>query len=243
MSTLNPKTKLYKRDYSKFSEQSFIEDVKLIQWEHVLPSNDNVNEHFDAFYSKMSSVISKHVPLKKYSRKEIKNMSKPWITSGIKASIKVKNNYFKKYLDSHCLYYQSLYKSYRNKLTVLIKASKVAYYKEYFASNSNNIKNVWKGIKQIVTLKPSKLNIPNKIVKNGTEITNTMDIVNAFNDYFSKIGSNLAKLIEKSDISPLRYLKNPTPHSLFLLPVTSLEIEEEIMNLNTNRATGPIVFL
>ena len=98
---------------------------------------------------------------------------------------------------------------------------------------------MWKGIKQIVTLKPSKLNIPNKIVKNGTEITNTMDIVNAFNDYFSKIGSNLAKLIEKSDISPLRYLKNPTPHSLFLLPVTSLEIEEEIMNLNTNKATGP----
>ena len=42
-------------------------------------------------YDKLNQIIDKHIPFKKLSRKEIKFKSKPWITKGLKNSIKLKN--------------------------------------------------------------------------------------------------------------------------------------------------------
>ena len=44
------------------------------------------------------------------------------------------------------------YKKYRNLFSTLMKKSKQAYYK-YFEKNWTNIKNTWKGIKSLISLK------------------------------------------------------------------------------------------
>jgi hypothetical protein len=43
---------------------------------------------FDIYYSQ---IIDKHIPLKQLSIREMKFASKPWITSGLKVSISMKN--------------------------------------------------------------------------------------------------------------------------------------------------------
>ena len=43
------------------------------------------------------------------------------------------------------------HKSYRSKLSSIIKESKRKYYNDYFRTNLKNIKNNWKGIKSIVS--------------------------------------------------------------------------------------------
>ena len=55
-------------------------------------------------------------------------------------------------------YYFTKYKIYRNKLKHLILISKKSFYNNYFNTNKDNIKETWKGIKQLITLK--KLHIP-----------------------------------------------------------------------------------
>jgi hypothetical protein len=60
--------------------------------------------------------------------KNISNISNPWITAGIKTSIKIKNNLYKKYVKTKSLYYHTKFKIYRNKLNHLIKISKTEYY-------------------------------------------------------------------------------------------------------------------
>ena len=100
-------------------------------------------------------------------------------------------------------------------------------------------KNIWKGIKEIVTLRPQSFNFPTKIVKDSTEITGTFNIANAFNEYFASIGNNLANKIEPSTISPLKYINYSCPQTLYLSPVTSSEIEEEIGKLKSKKACGP----
>ena len=42
---------------------------------------------FRSFYSKISSIIDKHIPVKQLSRREIKFKSKPWTTSTLRKSI------------------------------------------------------------------------------------------------------------------------------------------------------------
>jgi hypothetical protein len=92
-----------------------------VNWDEILPNNYDPNSIFDHFYSKLDDIINKHAPMRVLSRKEIKFYTKPWITSGIKKSIKEKDKLFKKYIKSKSLYNHSKYKLYRNTLVKVIK--------------------------------------------------------------------------------------------------------------------------
>ena len=59
---------------------------------------DDVNLIFYSFHDTISEVIEKHVPLRKLSKGQVRLLAKPWITNGIRASIRTKNNLYKMYL-------------------------------------------------------------------------------------------------------------------------------------------------
>lgn len=238
--TLPSNLKFFKRDYTNFDQRQFVSDISAIDWTTILSRCSDVDDMFDSFYSNLNKIVDKHVPLKQLSKKEIKISCKPWITKGLRTSIRKKNKLYVKFMKTKLRYYETKYKIYRNKLSKLVKVSKKKYYNDFFLENSNNIKNIWKGIKQIITLKPQKTNLPTKLVTGDSILTDSKSIANAFNDFFSNIGNNLARSIpEVSSISPLDYLPVPPTSSFFLFPVTSSEIEEEILNLHSRKATGP----
>ena len=65
---------------------------------------------FDNFYIKLSEVVDLHVPVKQLSKQDLKAQSRPWITSGIRSSIRIKNDLYKKFLKTksiYCLLYTS----------------------------------------------------------------------------------------------------------------------------------------
>ena len=51
----------------------------------------------------------------------------------------------------------------------------------------NNIKNTWKGIKPITTIKNTSSDVPNCLSFNGCIFTNQVQIPNTFNNYFASI--------------------------------------------------------
>ena len=95
-------------------------------------------------------------------------------------------------------YHHSKYKQYRNKLKHLIALRKKTYYNDYFKTYSDNIKATWRGITELISFKVKTNNAPNKILKGDKIITETKAIANAFNDYFSSIGSSLASAKHKT---------------------------------------------
>ena len=69
-----------------------------------------------------------------------------------------------------------------------MKKSKQTYYDKYFERNWNNIKNTWKGIKSLISLKTVASSVPTvHSLNNGDTITNPYDIANTFNNYFATI--------------------------------------------------------
>ena len=78
------------RDYSKYSEQRFLQDLSQLHWESLLSGSD-VDKLFSTFYNKLNKLIHKHAPLRLLSKRKIKRLSKPWITKGIRKSIRIKN--------------------------------------------------------------------------------------------------------------------------------------------------------
>ena len=69
------------------------------------------------------------------------------------------------------------HKKYRTLLTTHIKKSKQGYYEKYFERNWNNIKNKWKGIKSLISVKTVTSSVPTALsLDNGDTIINPYDI-------------------------------------------------------------------
>ena len=190
---------------------------------------------FSTFYNKISSIIDKHIPVKQLSKKERWFLSKPWITTGFRKSIYIKNNLYEKFLKSNSIYTRAKFKLYRNKLNHLLKISKRKYYNNVF-ENTNNSKKIWKGVKQIVHFKPQISTKQIKLRLDDCEITGSVEVANAFN---SSIGNDLARTIRSVGENPKDYLHNCIQCSFFIVPTTSSEIEDEISKLKSGKSTGP----
>lgn len=138
-----PHTKKTKfRDYSSFHANEFMNDLSAINWEEV-SDNCDVNKSFSHLYKTINHVVNKHAPLRDASVRKLKMLTKPWLTAGLRKSIKVKNK----------LFFESnwpKYKIYRNKLTTLIRLSKQRHYQRFFDSNIKNTRSTWKGINEIL---------------------------------------------------------------------------------------------
>ena len=64
-------------------------------------------------------------------------------------------------------------------------------------------------------------------------------IANAFNNFFAKIGNNIANSVPNTDCSPQQYLNKQTYDTFYLFPTSTSEIETEISAINVRKATGP----
>ena len=239
-SALPKNFKISKRDYSNYNESEFLKDVESLNWAHEFAADNDASSLFDTFYSKLSDIVDKHIPVKQLSTKDIKQLSKPWITKGLKISINMKNKLYKKYLKNRSSYYHDKFKRYRNKLNHLIKISKTDYYNKYFTSNKSNLKKTWKGIKEIIGFKNGNSNLPSKILTaQNTEITDCTSIANAFNNFFTNVGKNIASSIPSTCTSPLDFMPERVEENFKFSPITKKEIEDEISKLNAKKATGP----
>ena len=127
---------IFQRDYSKFSTESFRDDISIQNWSY----SHNVHDSFMDFYNKLEGSVNRHAPLKKLSPKEIKTRNKPWLCTDVLKMIKIRNKVFarkqRQPSNENCKHQYNLL---RNRVREL-KKSKKQYYAEYFSANLNNIK-------------------------------------------------------------------------------------------------------
>ncbi|CAH3139671.1 unnamed protein product, partial [Porites lobata] len=114
----------------------------------------------------INKTIYKHAPLRSISNRKQKFLAKPWLTAGLRKSIRVKNNLFYT-LD------QDKYKFYRNKIIYLTRLSKANYCQSFFDLNICNMRQTWKGINEVIgnCKKKNKRNSTNSICSNPKEVS------------------------------------------------------------------------
>ena len=59
--------KFLKRDYSKFNQQLFVNDIFSVDWTTILSQRKDVYDIFEAFYSKLNRIVNVHAPLRQLS--------------------------------------------------------------------------------------------------------------------------------------------------------------------------------
>ena len=141
---------LYK-DWKSFETEEFLNDFRNVDWQSIMKVElCDPNVAFENYYEKLNKLITKHLPTKKLTKKQMKNKDKPWISKGILKSLRTRDLMYSKYLKEKDPIVKTIlhqrYKKYRNSLVKLIRTKKKKHYKDFFSANIKNSKNIWKGI-------------------------------------------------------------------------------------------------
>ena len=209
----NVNTKTFYRDWKSFNKESFIEDLKNFNWDNLLLlENNNPDYSFELFFKKFNELLESHVPLKRFSKRQLKSVSKPWITKGIKKSIMTRDSLLKRLFHSEkrrrsAIYDQ--YKFYRNRVVDLIRQSKSNYYVKFFNDNLKNSKKIWNGIHELTATKKRSDVTKISLDIAGELTSNPKIIAESFNNYFSQIAEKLRAKLPPTPKSFRNYLNTP----------------------------------
>ena len=231
------------RDWRSWNKFSFVEQFKNTRWRDILRIDSNdVDYSFEKFFEKLSKMIETHVPLKNLSKKQLKRVSKPWITKDIKRSISNRDNLLKRYLRTKGERRSVLFNQYklsRNHIVDLIRQSKSNYYRNFFDNNLKSSKIIWSGINSLISSKSKKKKSNVSLDVDGHLTSDKKLIAESFNEYFTQIAEKIKERLPQTKKSFRDFLDNPCGNSFFLSPTTPEEVKNIVISLDTKKATGP----
>ena len=217
---------LSQKNIDKFSSR-----LSQVKWNNIIEKEDCCTA-FNDFYSTIEKLHNESFPLR--TRKSTYCSKLPWLSQGLKESIKHKNRLFcinKKEKTEESLL---KYKKYKSRLNGLLRRAKKDHYHSLFKSNEQNVKKSWAVMKTLIN-KTKSSEVPLKLLVNGHHVSDKNVIANKFNNYFVNIGNNLAKNIPESTISPTHYLNDVNiTQSIYLQPVDENEVKRIILNLKNS---------
>ena len=186
------KSNILRNDWKKFESSKFISDFNQKNWEQILCNEENdVNFSMNKYLSKIDILLDTHGPFKKLNRKELKFLTKSWITQGLQSSIISKNKIYSKFMKCKNKimkeFHHNNYKNCRNLLSTLLERAKEKYFTNFFMQNIKDVKNTWKGIKTLVSMKQKKETKNNDrpllITKDEKYINDPVSVADTFNNF------------------------------------------------------------
>jgi len=232
------------RNWRIFNKREFKDELSRINWNEIITPQMSTNESCSKFYNTITKLLDEMAPFKKLTKKELKLKQNPWITPGILASMRTRDQLHKNFLKENILDKKedlfNQYKKYRNMIISLIRKSKRKYYFDFFNKHNTNIKKTWEGIRQLVNINKNK-SVSIKLLKNenNSDITDNKEMANSFNNFFSNIGNSVEKKIPRSQKCFSSYLTTPINSTFNITLCNEIEIKNIISNLGVNKASGP----
>lgn len=189
-------------------------------WSEVIAS-ENVNKAYETFNSIFMSCYTDVIPMVKV--KACAN-HKPWVTTALINSIKKKSKLYAQFCQNKCSATEERYKSYKNKLTNILRAAEKQYVEGYLSKYRSNAKKTW-------SLINDKLGANTKVsVLPEFSEGNECQIATDFNNYFVNVGPLLAEnMQDKGD--PLAHMGQSMDKSMYFKPVDEKELLNHIDKL------------
>ena len=123
-------------------------------------------------------------------------------------------------------------------LATPLKRSKHTYFSSFFQNHIIDIKNTWKGIKRIISLRDSSSTVPSTIIED-TSLTNPKGNADSFNNYFSNVATGIKSSIKYSRNKFFDFLPEVDINSFFINPTDKTEIKNIIWSLDPLKSIGP----
>ena len=168
--------------------------------------------------------------VKEASQSKMKQLNKPWMTTGLLKSIKSNQRMYRTHFYSNNKRKIEIYKSYSNKLNKLKEIYKTNYYRTQFDKHKNNLKITWNLIGTLIQRKQKGRQPPSRLINNVKIFSSEHDIANEFNQHFVNVGPKLANSIPPGNESPTSYISISPVSSFVMSPVTNALVLNHFFN-------------
>ena len=228
------------RLFNDKNKANFAKDLKNIKWDKLYDCT-NVNSAYGFFIKRILNSFDKNFQPIKLSRKRARD--KKWITPGLRKSSAEKNKLYKVWLQTRNTEDELKYKKYKILFKKLAEESEKLYYSNQFNIKTRNTKELWANLNTVCSFKKkkSKLHV-SKLLINNREVTDTKEIVDVFNTYFSKIGTDIAMKIKDNSSGANECFKTfcdpPLQNSMYCEPPNKSEVLEIIEGLKSSKSPG-----
>ena len=226
-----------KRSYKNFDENLFMEEVSKISWWEVY-SCQNVDTAVDIFTKKLTDILDKMAPVKKF---QIRTRYAAWVSEDTKDRIRERDIAQQAATRSGTIEDWDMYKQLRNTVTVRLRKEKLEWQKAKLANsgNRNDSGKLWKNI--VGWLGWSSAGSPTKLLSEGNIETSPAKIADIQNQYYINKVSTIRKNFKEQDRDPLKILKKNlegNQASFSTRAVTPEEVDKVIRNLKNSKASG-----
>ena len=183
------------RNWRIFKNNEFKEELEKSSWDNVTSPHIDTNTSVSNFHFKIETLLDEMAPVKRLTKKEIGLQQRPWITPDIMSDINERNKLYKEFIeekspDSKIDKYNT-YKAKRNLVTSRLRKAEKDFHTAFFEENKDKVKETWKGIRNLINVSKKATTNIEKIIENGKETTNTVEIANALNTFYVNIGKTI----------------------------------------------------
>lgn len=192
------------RKNTPVARANFLKELSEVNFnEHLdLSLTSNPSDNYMKFHQILSTLYEKYFPIVRVKFKKHKHKKNPWITFGIIKSITKRDKLYSKLkkMSQDDKRYEILTDQLKNFNKILRRSiilAKRSYYTFCFSNFQQDIKKTWQTINSLLS-RGKKSNSPDKIIIDGTEISDKNIMAEKFNSYFADIGPKLASEIPSS---------------------------------------------
>ena len=229
---------VFKRKLSEKGVENFKHVVASESWNDVYAEVD-ANKACDLFSDIIQTAYCKAFP--KVMSKPKQGERLPWVNRDIRRLAHDKYTLHKMFLKNGSLENERKYKVARNLLLRETRKARKEYFTSKMEKSGEDSQKTWKVINELLGKTPkSTFKSPKTLVSDeNCVIDNPKEIVEKFNDYFSKVGPNLAEKIPQTNKTFDHYLKGSYANSFYLYHTDKGEIERVVQRyIRPNKASG-----
>lgn len=231
----NPHIRPYRRIFGHKNCTAFMSKMESENWQLIY--RDENEDWYSRFINTVLRIYESSFPLVKVSRSRFKD--KPWLTCGLKISIKTKNKMYRISLKRPQTVNMEKYKRYKLLLRKCLKQAEIEYYNNLFENNKQSTFNLWKHLGHVINpKKKNKFTSISKLLSNDRIITNGQSMADEMNNFFCNIGPQLEAKIPNRGDEYKKYLPQRMIQSFYITSINEREIISEIKKTNHKKAPG-----
>jgi hypothetical protein len=223
------------RSYSTTNIQNFKNHLGSLAWNDVLSETD-VDLAYGKFFDTFKALFDLNFPPIKGKFNKNFHRKNNFMTAGLLISRGRKLKLHKTAICDPSLENISAYKAYRNLFNKVMRASKKLYYSNNLTKSKNNPRKTWSILKEAIGQPSSKEKIE-KVVVNGTTISDPKNIAESFNTFFAGVPEKIVQDIPNIPTPPESFLPNKVFHEMQFPNTSQAEIVSIIRGMKSKSST------
>lgn len=222
---------IYKRDYSDEYIHKFKDCLANLPWSDIYAEND-FNHAFDKFYELLQLLYKLCFPKIRIKINNTTTKKQRWISKGLKISCKTKRLLRYKYYTTKLSSFKQKYYLYSKVLQKCIYRSKKNMNVKYIVNSKNKCRATWSVINSETTSTAPVRDGIDCIKVNNILIQDPTEIATAFNNHY------ITSVSDVHNIQNQVLIHYNLVNTIFLMPLSELEVKKEVMSLNNSKSVG-----